>query len=70
VEVTKAHWAKLARTTGLDEDRVVTIATSLARRVTETMGEVYADLPTRIANNLTDILTHTNANMLGHKPSD
>ena len=63
-EVTKAHWAKLARTTDLDEDRVVDIAASMAQHVIESLDQVFAGLPAQIRERLTLILTHANANMV------
>lgn len=42
-EVTVNHWRKLARVTGLDEERVVQIAVDVARTVTDVGEDVYRD---------------------------
>lgn len=44
-EVTPAHWRKLARTSGLSEDRVTDTVTTLARSLREAVDTIVSTVP-------------------------
>ncbi len=51
-EPTPVHWAKLARETDLDEDRVVGMARDMAGRLIDCSSEAYANLPATVRDRL------------------
>lgn len=68
-QVTPFHWAKLARQTGLDSDRVVSIARQTADLVIAHAPEAYGELETAMRDELLSIVAHTNAQMTPKNPT-
>jgi len=62
-QVTSAHWAKLARISGLDEGRVVELAQDVSRRTLEALPHVVHGLPPVIADRFTNIVRWANSGM-------
>jgi len=63
-EVTPAHWRKLARQTGLDEEQVQEIATTLAHKARNQAPRAYNDLPSDTAAELQQIIEHSTAGLI------
>jgi len=63
-EVAAQHWAKLAGKAGLDEDRVVTTAREVSRRVVEGAEVAYESLPAPVRDRLQRIVEHANHHMI------
>jgi len=68
-QITQHHWRKLARSSGLDEDKVEEIAITVASRVMEKRDAAYAMLPPKVRDRLKTILDKANKNIPTNQPN-
>jgi serine/threonine-protein kinase HipA len=61
--ITPSHWAKQARQSGLDPDRVVDIAERVSRQVLDQADEAFAELPDSIRTRLAQTVARANRGM-------
>ncbi|MDR0593875.1 MAG: hypothetical protein LBG60_11580 [Bifidobacteriaceae bacterium] len=63
--ITPAHWAKQARRSELDPDRVVDIAEQVSNRVVDRLSEAFAELPASLKDGLAQTVRRANRGMIG-----
>ncbi|MCL2466563.1 MAG: HipA domain-containing protein [Micrococcales bacterium] len=69
-EVTAHHWAKLARSSGLDEDRVVHIAVEMSAAVVDLLDDATSDLPSQTRDKVRSIVRQANTGMSRRRAHD